>query len=194
MTTESTCPSQAEGKDAALDPVRAQYKEGRELLKKGDLSAAAMALHNALVGFEEQGDRQGVANAADRLADACLAARQYELALRHYLRARDICAGMEDPFSLLSLDRKLTGVYHKLGRHEEALACCSRMLDHYSDTKNPQGMVQTLETMAVLYRDAGQQGRAADSYRTIASIHKNFKHDRTARRFVELAEQMEQEQ
>ena len=70
------------------DPAKADYKAGREFLAKGEYAQAAMALHNALHGFEEQGDEQGVANAADRLGDVCLAREEYRLALDHFQRAQ----------------------------------------------------------------------------------------------------------
>ncbi len=193
MTTQQTPPAPVTGKPAEpLDPARAQYKEGREHLKQGELAAAAMALHNSLKGFEEQGDRQGMANACDRLGDVCAGREEFGLALEHYLRARELCRELGDPFSLLSLDKKLVGVYRQLGQPEQAQACCSRMLDHYGDTKNPRGMVEILEVLAVLYLDGGQQDKAADALRTIASIHRNFKHERTAQRYEQQAQELEQ--
>ncbi|OQX08647.1 MAG: hypothetical protein BWK76_23290 [Desulfobulbaceae bacterium A2] len=186
-------PAPAQQKEP-LDPVRAQYKEGRELLQKGDLAAAAMALHNALKGFEEQGDLQGVANAAARLGDICAGREEFSLALEHYQHSREICRQLGDPFSLVSLDKKLTTMHRLLGQFEQALVCCSRMLDHYGDTKNPQGMVQVLEMLVDLYQDAGQRDKAVDTLRTIASIHRSFKHERTAQRYEEQAQALEQGQ
>jgi len=59
----------------AEDPARADYNKGKELRAAGDEAQAASFFHNALVGFEQNGDDQGVANASDQLGDIC-AARQ----------------------------------------------------------------------------------------------------------------------
>ena len=50
-------------------------------------------------GFEEQGDEQGVANASDRLGDACLARDEYAMAIANFQRACAICEKEDDSFS-----------------------------------------------------------------------------------------------
>ena len=47
-------------------------------------------------GFEEQGDEQGVANASDRLGDACLARDEYAMAIANFQRACAICEKEDD--------------------------------------------------------------------------------------------------
>ena len=67
--------------DLTNDPAKKDYLEGRQLYGKGEYAQAALAFHNALRGFEEKGDDQGIANAADRLGDACLARDEYAMAI-----------------------------------------------------------------------------------------------------------------
>ncbi len=49
----------------------------------------------------------------------------------------------------------------------------------------------TLEKMADIYIAKGEKLKAADAYRTISSIHKNFKHENIATKFIEKAEALE---
>jgi len=151
-----------------------------------------MALHNALRGFEEQGDDQGVANASDRLGDVCMAKEEYRKALEHFDRALAICSKEHDIFSTLALNNKRAAAYRKLGDTENALNVLFAVLDHYAETRNPRGTVEVLETIAEVYIERGENQKAADSLRTIASIHKNFKHSRQAEEFESRACQVEQ--
>ncbi len=67
------------------------------------------------------------------------------------------------------------------------------ILDHYQDNRDPQGTVATLEIVAEIYLAAGNKVKAADTYRTISSIHKNFRHETIAASFIEKAAQLENE-
>ena len=84
---ESLKPMAGESAGEDLDPARKDYLEGRKLHSQGEYTQAALAFHNALRGFEEQGDEQGVANAADRLGDACFARGEYAMAIANFRRA-----------------------------------------------------------------------------------------------------------
>jgi tetratricopeptide (TPR) repeat protein len=95
-------PVTGEPANEELDPARKDYLEGRKLYSQGEYAQAALAFHNALRGFEEQGDEQGVANAADRLGDACLAREEYAMAIANNRRAFAVCEKEEDSFSQLS--------------------------------------------------------------------------------------------
>jgi tetratricopeptide (TPR) repeat protein len=185
-------PEKAREEALKKDPAKRDYLEGREQLKKGDFAAAAMSFHNALKGFEQKGDEQGVANASDRLGDVCLEKQDYAAALNHYRRAYAICEKEEDSFSILSLNKKITAVYRQQGELDKALELAFDMVEHYQLTKNPKGMVEVLVVVAELYREKGESGKAADTYRTVASIHKNFKHRRKAEEFAALADEVEQ--
>ena len=57
--------------EKATQKTQAQqdYEKGQELLQKREMPQAAAAFHNALVGFEQDGDENGVANASDKLGD-----------------------------------------------------------------------------------------------------------------------------
>jgi tetratricopeptide (TPR) repeat protein len=181
------------GKDEALnDPAKADYKAGREFLAKGEYAQAAMALHNALRGFEEQGNEQGVANAADRLGDVCLAREEYRLALEHFARAKGICAKLHDIFSVTALNKKMAVCHRRLGELDQALALLFDVFDHDSQLRNPKGTVEVLEAIAGVYGEQGEGRKAADALRTIAGIHKNFKHAQQAEEYEERARQAEQ--
>lgn len=176
-----------------LDPARKDYLEGRKLYSQGDYAQAAQAFHNALRGFEEQGDEQGVANAADRLGDACLAREEYAMAIANYRRAFAVCEKEDDSFSQLSLNKKMSAAYRKLGDHEKALELLFDMLEHYRLTNNPKGAVEILVSIAETYAEQGDRARAADAYRSVASIHARFKHSRQAAEFNQRAEALERE-
>ena len=176
-----------------LDPARKDYLEGRKLYSQGEYAQAALAFHNALRGFEEQGDEQGVANAADRLGDACLAREEYAMAIANYRRAFAVCEKEDDSFSQLSLNKKMAAAYRKLGDHEKALELLFDMLEHYRLTNNPKGAVEILVVIAETYAEQGDRARAADAYRSVASIHARFKHSRQAAEFNQRAEALERE-
>ena len=179
--------------DSALtDPAKADYKAGREFLAKGDYAQAAMALHNSLRGFEEQGNEQGVANAADRLGDVCMAREEYRLALDHFQRVKDICEKQQDIFSIAALSRKMAVAHRRLGELDRALTLLFDIFDHDSQLRNPKGTVEVLEAIAGVYMEQGERQKAADALRTIAGIHKNFKHTRLAEEYEARARQAEQ--
>ena len=190
---ESLKPMAGESAGEDLDPARKDYLEGRKLHSQGDYAQAAQAFHNALRGFEEQGDEQGVANAADRLGDACLAREEYAMAIANYRRAFAVCEKEDDSFSQLSLNKKMAAAYRKLGDHEKALELLFDMLEHYRLTNNPKGAVEILVSIAETYAEQGDRARAADAYRSVASIHARFKHSRQAAEFNQRAEALERE-
>ncbi len=174
------------------DPAKKDYKEGRELFDKGDFNQAAILLHNALRGFEEQGNEAGVANASDRLGDVCLAKKEYQMAIENFLRAHEICKKEEDSFSILALNKKIAGAHKKLGHLDQALELLLDIFEHYSLMKNPKGTVEILEVIAEVYLEKGEKEKAADSYRTISSIHTTFKHARLAQDYEAKAGLVEQ--
>ncbi len=174
-----------------LTPARKDYLEGREKYKMGNYSEAAICFHNAIKGFEEEGDRIGKANAADRLGDTCMAIEDYEKALLNYQISQQVCQDEEDSFSVLSLNKKIAVCLRRLGRYDDALEILLDMIEHYYLTKNPEGTVKTLSIMAEVYVAAGKLDKAIDSYRTAASIHRNFKHKRKAEEFDALADNLE---
>jgi len=180
--------------EQVIDPVQKDYLEGRKFFGNGDYTQAAQAFHNALRGFEEQGNEQGVANAADRLGDTCLARDEYAMALANYQRSYAICEKEDDSLSLLALNKKMAAAYRKLGDREKALELLYDMLEHYRLTQNPKGAVEILIVMAEVYREQGDKARSADAYRSVASIHSRFKHARLAEEFNQLAAALEQAQ
>ncbi|MCI5114152.1 MAG: tetratricopeptide repeat protein [Candidatus Electrothrix sp. AW1] len=185
-------PEKAREEELKKDPAKRDYLQGREELKKGDYTMAAMSFHNALKGFEEKGDEQGVANASDRLGDVCLAKKDFTAALEHYQRAYTICEKEEDSFSTLALNKKIAAIYREQGELNKAMEVLFDMVEHYQLTRNPKGMVEVMVVIAELYREKGEPLKAADTYRTVSSIHKNFKHKRMSEEFAALADELEQ--
>lgn len=173
------------------DPVKAEYEEGKTFLANNNYGQAAVALHNALVGFEEKGDESGIANASNQLGHVCLAREELESALTHYQRTLEICDKSNDRMSILSVMSKMVEANKGLEKYDVAITLCLDILDHYQDNRDPQGTVDTLEKMADIYIVNGKNSKAADAYRTISSIHKNFKHDNIATKFIEKAEALE---
>lgn len=179
--------------DEINDPARMDYVKGRAQHTAGNFSEAALSFHNALKGFEEQGNEQGIANALDRIGDTCMSKEEYQIALDNYKRALVICEKEEDSFSTLALHKKMAACYRKLGRLDEALELLYDMIEHYQLTKNPKGVVDILMVTAEVYVQQGRINKAADSYRTISSIHANFKHQRLAKEFAGRAEDLVRE-
>ncbi len=183
----------AAGDDDYKNPARRDYIKGREHYTAGDYAAAALSFHNALQGFEEQNDEQGIANAADRLGDACMGREEYEMALENYKRSKAICEKEDDSFSILSLHKKMAACYRKLDRLDKAQELLFDMLEHYQLTKNPKGAVDILTVMAEVFIQQGRISEAADACRTVSSIHANFHHRRLAEEFAQRADDLEQE-
>ena len=174
------------------DPVRADYEEGRRFLQNQEYAQAAVALHNAFVGFEERGDEAGIANASNQLGHVCLARQEFSQALEHYQRAWGICDKLQDQMSLIALEKKLIEVFRGLNDQSKAIKACLDLLDSYHRNNDPRGTVEILEEMALIYLDSGNRGKAADAYRTVASIHRNFRHHSMAKSYEKKAEDIEQ--
>ena len=172
-------------------PGTEDYNKGKELLEAGDHAQAAASFHNALISYEQAGDEKGLANAADQLGDLCVLQQEHEKALNHFHRSYEICEKLADPFSLLSLRKKMAASLWVLKHYEEAVRMYMTILDTYSTYNNPDGAVSTLEELAKLYLDMGDRSKAVDTYRTVASIHKNFKHERQAQEFQDMANKIE---
>jgi tetratricopeptide (TPR) repeat protein len=167
------------------------YEKGQELQKKSEFSQAAAAFHNALLGFEQDADENGVANAADKLGDVCLEKKEFAKALAYFDRAYAICQRHSDRFSLFSLERKKAKVYAESGDLPKAIDAYVDIVDEYNALRDPSGAVETLETLADIYLSQQQKSKAADCYRTIASIHKNYKHNNFYATYMEKATAIE---
>lgn len=191
QSLDSIAPMDNSKAKKASDPVTAEYEDGKRFLGNEDYGQAAVALHNALVGYEEKGDESGIANASNQLGHVCLARGEFESALAHYARSFEICDKANDRMSVLSVMAKMVEANKGLERYDIAVKLCLDILDHYQDNRDPQGTVDTLEGMADIYIANGENVKAADAYRTISSIHKNFKHDNIAAKFIEKAEALE---
>ena len=183
----NTDSSQEEEKSQA----RLDYEQGQEFMSNGDLSLAANAFHNALLGFQNENDQHGIANAADKLGDICRERKEYDKALDHYDTTYRICEADFDRYSLFSIEKKRAAVAREMKKYDEAIQMYLDILDEYNGQNNPQGSVDTMETMAEIYLEMGDRTRAADAYRVIASIHKNFNHPNFAERFLKKAEETE---
>ncbi len=191
QSMDSIGPMASSSSGGRKDPLQEEYEKGRKYLDGKEYGQAAVCLHNALVGFEENKNDNGIANASNQLGHLCLARKDFKKALVHYRRAAAICDGSNDRMSVLAVLHKVVDAHRGLAEYNEAIRVCLDILDHYHDNRNPQGTVQTLETMAEIYLAGNQKEKAADAYRTISSIHKNFKHDRMAGEYLDKAIELE---
>jgi tetratricopeptide (TPR) repeat protein len=166
------------------------YEEGRGYIERGEAALAAVALHNALQGFEEENNSQGMANALNQLGHACLQRKEYEKAHIHYQRAWEICEKLNDPMSLTALSKQLVEVHRGLKEYRKALEICFDILDTYQKNNDPQGTVDILDIIAEIYLDAGDRDKAADTYKTAASIHRNYKHQKIAESYLQKAAEL----
>lgn len=178
-------------KEASQDSVKKEYEEGLRFLEQQEYGQAAVAFHNALLGYEQRQDENGVANASNQLGHVCLFRNEFEAALKHYQRTLDIVENANDRMSTLAVLKKIVTAQIGLKKYDKALAVCLDMLDHYQDNRDPQGSVDTLEKIAEIYLADEQKEKAADAYKTISSIHKNFRHDNIAAQYLEKAAKLE---
>ena len=176
----------------AEDPAVEDYNKGKELRAAGDVTHAASFFHNALVGFEQNGDDRGVANASDQLGDICAARQEHDRAISYYQRAYAICDKEDDMFSLIALQKKMAASQKALEQFDEAVKIYLNVIDIYAGYNNPAGTVAAMEELAELYLVMGEWQKSADTYRTISSIHKNFSHNLQAQEFMDKAALVEQ--
>ncbi len=180
-----------EKKKRSSDPIQADYDDGLEFLKDKDLTQAAVAFHNALRGYEEKKHQDGIANASNQLGNVCLGKGDFVKAKDHYRRAWKICERFDDPMSILALSMQLIVVHRGLNENDKALELCFDMVETHNINNNPQGTIASMETIADIYLAQGEKGKAADTYRTIASIHTNYKHKNIAETFLTRAQELE---
>lgn len=184
---------QAEETKEEKSQAQLDYEAGQEFLKNLEPAQAANAFHNALIAFELEGNENGIANAADKLGDICAARGDVATAMSHYDRVYAICQKHTDRFSLFSIEKKKAKLMYDTKDYDQAIRLYNEVLDEYGALRNPQGSVDTLEILAELYLAKGEKGKAADAYRTIAAIHKSFKHSRHAEQFLQKAAETEKE-
>ena len=166
------------------------YEEGRGYVERGESALAAVALHNAIKGFEEEGNNEGIANASNQMGHACLQREEFEKALENYQRAWEICDKLGDEMSLRALSTHLVQAYAGMKEYRKATDLCLDLIDSYQKDNNPQGTVRILEMMADVYIASGDKEKAIDSYNTIASIHANFKHKKIAESYRQKAAEL----
>lgn len=181
----------AKKEDGPKDQVQADYEDGKRFLENGNPGQAAVALHNALLGYEEREDKNGIANASNQIGRLCLERGEFEKALQSFQRAWEICDEQGDPASLLMLNQQFIKAHRGLKDYNSAINNCLDILGVYHDNNNPKGTVEILEVMAEIYMEMEDKGKAADAYRTISSIHANFHHDSIAKSFADKAEELE---
>lgn len=185
----ATIPAE-ESDESAVGKTAAQkdYDKGVEHLKAKENTLAANAFHNALVGFEQEQNENGLANTADKLGDLCAERGEHEAALRHYARAFQICTTANDRFSLMALNKKKAAVSFAAHNYPEAIELYLDLLDEYGALRNPEGSVQILEALAEVFLANGEKEKASDAYRTASGIHANFQHQNHAKELLAKAE------
>lgn len=172
------------------DPVQADYQQGLQFLQDKNYSQAAMSLHNALRGYEQQGKEEGIANANNKLGDVCLAQQQHEKALTYFEKAYAICEKHDDLMSILALRKKLISCRRGMQHFDLALQIYLELLDVYEAMNNPGATVETITGMAEVYQAKGDLQNAVDAYNTAADIHANFKHQRQAEKLRTMAREL----
>jgi tetratricopeptide (TPR) repeat protein len=187
----SIAPAENEKKNP-LDPIQADFDAGKQFLSNKELGQAAVSFHNALKSYEEKNDQNGIANACNQLGHVCLEKGDFSGALEHYQRAWDIIQPQEDTMSIMALSHSLVSAYRGLKEYRKALDVCLTLVRAYKRDNNPQGTVNILETMSEIYVESGDKAKAADSLRTIASIHASFKHKNIAESFRQKATELEE--
>ncbi|WP_163339967.1 lipopolysaccharide assembly protein LapB [Desulfopila sp. IMCC35008] len=173
-------------------PIKTEYEKGKKLLEQGKHGEAAVALHNALLGYEEKNDEVGMANASNQLGHLCVAREDFDKAEEHYGRTRELCEKLDDPLSLFALSKVLVDVYIGQKKYDKAINTCLDNLDVYRGNNDPRGAIEVMEKMADIYLLAGQKDKAADTCMTIASIHRNFKHAGIADSFEKKAAELKE--
>ncbi len=156
--------------------ARKDYDSGVSHLNNKEYAMAANAIHNALKGWEEEDNQNGIANACDKMADILVGKEKYEQALEFYDRAYEICTNDFDRYSLISLENKKANVFAKLGRFPEAINLYLELFDEYSSNRDAGNTVAILETLSELYISNKQKDKAADCFKLMASIHLSYKH------------------
>lgn len=169
---------------------RKDYNAGIDFIKNKELAMAANAFHNAMIGWEEEGDLHGVANASDQLGDICDQRGDFEKALSHYARAYKICTDDFDRFSLFSLEKKKAHIFVKMERYKEAIDLYWEIFDEYAGNRDPKGITETLEIMADLFLKINNKPEAIDCYRLIAKTHLNYKHPKDAAEWNAKADEL----
>lgn len=186
MSTEN--PNLQAAPELAKSQAQQDYDEGLEKMKNNALPQAAEAFHNALRGFEQEEDQTGIARAATKLAEICLIREEHAKALPLLQRALPICQAANDHLSVTYLEKQLFYANLALQNYDEAQNRGLELLAAYQDYNNPAGAVEILEKLAEIYQATGQREKAAESLRTVAGIHRNFKHTRLAQQFLDQAE------
>ncbi|PIE65721.1 MAG: hypothetical protein CSA26_02535 [Desulfobacterales bacterium] len=170
--------------------VQKEYEKGKAQLERRSYGEAAVSLHNALLGFEEKEDLNGVANASNQLGQLCLATEDYDGAEKHFMKARKVCEQLGDPLSLFALSKSFVEVYIGQQKYIKAVAGCLDILELYQANNDPRGAVAILEKIANIYLLQEEPVKAADTFRTVASIHRNFGHRNIADSFDKKAEEL----
>lgn len=173
------------------DPAQLDYEAGVEFLKKGDLAQAASSFHNALVGFEQAGNKEGMANSTDKLGDVCKNRNEYDKALEYYDKAYEICKEFDDVYSSMSLNNKQAECLTAQEKYQEAINIYLDLLEGHEKMRNPDSSVKTLLIIADVYQKAGNMEGCIDAHKTAASIHANFGHVNAARRLQEKITELE---
>lgn len=189
--TDLTQENKTEEAEEEKSQAQQDYEAGQEFLNNKDIAQAANSFHNALVGYEQEDNENGIANASDKLGDICAGRGDFEKAHQHYDKVYAICEKHSDRFSLFSIEKKKAKLMYDAKEYDKAITLYLDVLDEYSGLRNPQGSVDTLETLAEIYLKNGDKAKAADSYRMAATLHQNFKHKKHAEELLQKAEEVE---
>lgn len=180
----------AEEEKRKKSQAQLDYEEGRGYVERGEAALAAVALHNALRGFEQENNSEGTANASNQLGHACLLRNEYDKAVIHYRKTWEICEQLGDHVSLLTVAKQLIEAHKGQGEYRQALDLCLDLLDSYQRNNDPQNTVYVLERMAEIYIASGEKQKAADAYKTAAAVHANYSHSSIAKSLRDKAAEL----
>lgn len=186
MATEPQGKPQEEKSQAQLD-----YESGVAAMKNKNFGQAANAFHNAMIAYEQEEDKTGLANANDKLGDVCRESQEFEKALSYYEKAFALCEEFDDIYSIISLEDKRAQCLQGLKQYDAAIALYMDMLDRFERMRSPGSAVTILVKMADVFTEAGDLHGAIDACRTAASIHANFSHKRKAQQLLDRAAELE---
>ena len=186
-----TNPQEVLQAESDISVPRQDYNEGIDYIKNKELAMAANSFHNALKGWEQEGNQHGIANASDQLGDILAQRGDHEKAIGHWKRAYQICTDDFDRYSLLTLEKKMANSYLGMKDYDNALELYWEIFDEYSGNRDPAGVTTTLEIMSEIFIATDQKDKAVDCYALIAKTHANYKHAKEAKEWQTKTDELQ---
>ncbi|MBC7909423.1 MAG: CHAT domain-containing protein, partial [Pyrinomonadaceae bacterium] len=113
---------------------KAQLKQGRALLKRGNAEQALVQLEQALKLYTAANNAKGIAESRDALGDLYSRQGQYSVALMQYQKANESFASANDTYNANLMLAKTGDMFFRAGMDTEARSAYSRMTVPKIDT------------------------------------------------------------